>query len=182
VGGLLGGATNGITALVNGKTFWSGNVKPPPMTPATIRPELPSLNSSKPELNTEGMRSRPLEMTPERPVFSETLEPGPITVKLSSELREVEIATRFVSTADGVVDLQPTLNRIATGGKFPHVRDGSTFFNNEGLLPIKPAGYYREFVHPTFGMKGAGLQRIITGQNGQMWFTPNHYKTFIPIR
>jgi hypothetical protein len=33
-------------------------------------------------------------MTPERPVFSETLEPGPITVKLSSELREVEIAAK----------------------------------------------------------------------------------------
>jgi hypothetical protein len=90
---LLGGATNGITALVNGKTFWSGNLKPPPMTPATIRPELPSLNSSKPEVNTDGLRSRPLEMTPKRPVFSETLEPGPITVKLSGELREVEIAT-----------------------------------------------------------------------------------------
>jgi hypothetical protein len=33
-------------------------------------------------------------MTPERPVFSETLEPGPITVKLSGELREVEIVAK----------------------------------------------------------------------------------------
>jgi hypothetical protein len=93
-GGLLGGAANGITALANGKTFWSGNVKPPPMTPATIRPELPSLNSSKPEVNTDGLRSRPLEMTPERPVFSETLEPGPVVIKMPGELREVEIVAK----------------------------------------------------------------------------------------
>jgi hypothetical protein len=38
-------------------------------------------------------------MTPERPVFSETLEPGPITVKLSSELREVEIVAKEGATA-----------------------------------------------------------------------------------
>jgi len=52
----------------------------------------------------------------------------------------------------------------------------------EGLLPKQNAGYYREFVHPTPGVNGPGAMRVVTGQNGQMWFTPDHYKTFIPIR
>jgi RHS repeat-associated protein len=93
-----------------------------------------------------------------------------------------QLTTRFVSTADGIVDVSPTLNRISSGVKFPHRNDGSIFKNLEGLLPNKPAGYYNEFVHPIPGMKGPGPMRIVTGQGGEMWFTPNHYKTFIPIR
>jgi guanyl-specific ribonuclease Sa len=92
-------------------------------------------------------------------------------------------STRFVSTAEGVVhDLKPTLDRIASGGKFPHRNDGSIFKSLEGLLPKQNAGYYNEFVHPTLGGKGPGAMRIVTGQGGEMWFTPDHYKTFIPIR
>ena len=94
-----------------------------------------------------------------------------------------KLSTRFVSTADNVVhDLKPTLDRIASGGKFPHRNDGSIFKNMEGLLPKQNAGYYREFVHPTPGAKGPGAMRVVTGQGGEMWFTPDHYKTFIPIR
>jgi len=93
-----------------------------------------------------------------------------------------QLSTRFVSTSKGVADLQPTLNRIASGGKFPHRNDGSIFKNFEGLLPKQNAGFYREFVHPTPGITGPGPMRIVTGQNGGMWFTPDHYKTFIPIR
>jgi len=50
------------------------------------------------------------------------------------------------------------------------------------LLPLKPNGYYREFVHPTPGVQGPGAMRVVTGQNGEMWFTVDHYKTFIPIK
>jgi RHS repeat-associated protein len=92
-------------------------------------------------------------------------------------------STRFVTTANGVVhDLKPTLERISSGVKFPHRNDGSIFKNIEGLLPKQNAGYYREFVHPTPGVKGPGAMRVVTGQGGEMWFTPDHYKTFIPIR
>jgi hypothetical protein len=53
-------------------------------------------------------------MTPERPVFSETLKPGPITVKLSSELREVEIATKGtdVLSKSEVLRIQNAATRI----------------------------------------------------------------------
>jgi RHS repeat-associated protein len=100
-----------------------------------------------------------------------------------SDVRAANTSTRFVSTAEGVVhDLKPTLDRIASGGKFPHTTDGSIFKNMEGLLPKQNAGYYKEFVHPTPGVKGPGAMRVVIGQGGEMWFTPDHYKTFIPIR
>jgi guanyl-specific ribonuclease Sa len=102
---------------------------------------------------------------------------------------KTESTARFITTAEGVtIDLQPTLNRIASGGKFPHKNDGSVFKNfppkglTKPLLPLKPQGYYREFVHPTSGVNGAGAMRIVIGQGGEMWFTPDHYKSFIPIR
>jgi RHS repeat-associated protein len=92
-------------------------------------------------------------------------------------------------TYNGVAtDLTPTLERIQNGEGYPHRNDGSIFQNRPlsgetmPLLPEKPAGYYREFVHPTPGVNGAGLQRIVTGSGGEIWYTPNHYKTFIPIK
>ncbi len=111
-----------------------------------------------------------------------------IVEQSAKELAEVTIksggslSTRFVSTSKGLADLQPTLNRIASGGKFPHRNDGSVFKNLEGLLPKQDAGFYREFVHPIPGISGPGPMRIVTGQNGGMWFTADHYATFIPIR
>ncbi len=83
--------------------------------------------------------------------------------------------------ANEVVDLAPTLNRIDTGGSFPHRNDGSTFGNREGILPQQPNGYYTEFVHPTPGVSGPGAQRIVQGQGGERYYTPDHYKTFMPL-
>jgi filamentous hemagglutinin len=49
--------------------------------------------------------------------------------------------TRFISTDNGIVDVQPTLDRIESGGSFPSANDGSIFQNREGLLPTQPSGY-----------------------------------------
>lgn len=46
------------------------------------------------------------------------------------------------NTYQGTLDLQPTLDRIASGVKYPSRNDGTTFKNNEGLLPQQPSGYY----------------------------------------
>jgi guanyl-specific ribonuclease Sa len=77
--------------------------------------------------------------------------------------------------------LQSTLTRIDKGVKFPHRNDGSIFQNKEGLLPKKPPGYYREYVHPTPGINGPGAQRVVVGQGGEIYYTPDHYGTFVPV-
>ncbi|WP_454725791.1 MULTISPECIES: two-partner secretion domain-containing protein [Cupriavidus] len=86
------------------------------------------------------------------------------------------------SVYQGTVDLQPTLDRIAAGVEYPSRNDSTTFNNNEGLLPQRPAGYYTEYVVPTPGVNGVGPQRVVTGQNGEVYYTPDHYKTFIPVK
>lgn len=91
-------------------------------------------------------------------------------------------------TFSGTVDLKPTLDRIASGGTNPHRNDGSVFKNlpdrttGKSGLPPQTTGYYKEYVHPTPNISGPGPQRVIVGQNGEAYYTNNHYKTFIKIR
>ncbi|NBB55263.1 hypothetical protein GU930_09065, partial [Pantoea vagans] len=91
-------------------------------------------------------------------------------------------------TFSGTVDLKPTLDRIASGGTNPHRNDGSVFKNlpdrttGKSGLPPQTTGYYKEYVHPTPNISGPGPQRVIVGQNGEAYYTNDHYKTFIKIR
>lgn len=82
----------------------------------------------------------------------------------------------------GTIDLAPTMERIARGESNRHHNDGTTFQNREGRLPRKNSGYYKEYVHPTPGEHGPGPQRVIIGQAGEVWYTPDHYKTFQEIK
>ena len=78
--------------------------------------------------------------------------------------------------------LGATIQRIRTGGTHPHRNDGTIYQNREGLLPLQPRGYYTEYVHPTPGLgSDAGLQRIVRGNGGDMYYSPDHYTTFLPI-
>ena len=80
--------------------------------------------------------------------------------------------------ASNVVD---TLARISRGEIFPHRNDGAVFQNREGLLPEQSSGYYREYVNPTPGSPGPGAQRIVIGQGGEVYYTPDHYRTFVRV-
>jgi filamentous hemagglutinin len=77
----------------------------------------------------------------------------------------------------GTVDVRATVEAIRSGKLSP--RD--IFRNDEGLLPKQAPGYYQEFVHPTPGVSGVGPQRIIRGQGGEFYYTPDHYGSFIPL-
>ncbi|MCE9607178.1 MAG: hypothetical protein K8U03_20015 [Planctomycetia bacterium] len=83
----------------------------------------------------------------------------------------------------GDIDLRPVLERIDSGRRLRFSHDGSTFQNREGRLPKHPAGYYQEWVVPTPGEDGPGPQRIVTGAQGEVWYTHDHYRSFqrIPV-
>ena len=68
------------------------------------------------------------------------------------------------------------------GASSGRIRDGTTIQNKEGILPSKPAGYYTEYVHPTSGASGAGAQRVVVGKGGDLWYSPDHYKSFTKVR
>lgn len=71
-----------------------------------------------------------------------------------------------------------TLDLIQAGGPFPFERDGIDFQNRERLLPQQPRGYYREYTVITPGESDRGARRIIAGENGELYYTDDHYDSF----
>lgn len=82
----------------------------------------------------------------------------------------------------GDVDLAPTLERIEAGERDPHRNDGGVFGNRERLLPARPAGYYHEYVVRTPGISHAGPQRLVIGAEGEVYYTSDHYVSFLRVR
>ena len=76
------------------------------------------------------------------------------------------------------VDLRPVLDRIRSGS-LREDRDGWKVFNNyEKLLPRRPRGWYHEVRVRTEGLRGPGPQRLVYGEDGEVYYTPDHYKSF----
>ncbi|MGD9641792.1 MAG: ribonuclease domain-containing protein [Elusimicrobiales bacterium] len=85
---------------------------------------------------------------------------------------------------------------IYNGKHLPYSQDGSTFKNKEGKLPAQPAGFYKEYtlltgdaphvvtiggityqVAPDLSERGS--ERIIIGGGEKIYYTPDHYASFI---
>ncbi len=79
-------------------------------------------------------------------------------------------------------EARDTLTLIRQGGPFPYKRDGVVFGNRERRLPSRPNGYYREYTVPTPGVRDRGARRIVTGTEGEYYYTDDHYNTFRRIR
>lgn len=77
---------------------------------------------------------------------------------------------------------QETIRLIERGGPFPYERDGVTFGNRERLLPIRAAGYYREYTVTTPGSSDRGARRIVAGRDGELYYTDDHYESFRRVR
>ena len=69
------------------------------------------------------------------------------------------------------------LKQIATG-----TTKGKPYFNLTTDLPVKAAGYYREYTVPLPGVLGKGEARIITGAGGEIYYTAHHFAWLSFIR
>ena len=76
---------------------------------------------------------------------------------------------------------QETLDLIRADGPFPYDRDGVAFQNREGILPPQDEGYYREYTVPTPGEDDRGARRIVGGEDGDRYYTEDHYASFEQI-
>lgn len=83
-----------------------------------------------------------------------------------------------IAEADLPAEAVQTLELIDAGGPFPYDRDGITFHNFEGLLPEESDGYYREYTVETPGIEHRGARRIVTGAEGEYYWTTDHYESF----
>lgn len=87
------------------------------------------------------------------------------------------------------------------GNPLPFPKDGVVFENRQKLLPIQPKGYYREYTvlpkrgsptvvsvgEQTFNIPSAppgnrGAERLIIGGGEVLYYTPDHYKTFLSLQ
>lgn len=71
-----------------------------------------------------------------------------------------------------------TVALIDAGGPFPEDEDGGTFGNREDLLPDEQMGYYAEYTVPTPGADDRGARRIVAGDDGELYWTGDHYRSF----
>ena len=83
-----------------------------------------------------------------------------------------EILTPAENTA-----VKGVLKQIANG-----TTKGREFFNADGELPSKPTGYYRRYTAPLSGQSGPGTSRVVVGQGGEVYYSPNHYGSFTRVQ
>jgi len=62
-----------------------------------------------------------------------------------------------------------------------HRQDGQVFQNRERRLPRQPSGYYHEYTVETPGSDDRGARRIITGAAGEIFYTDDHYASFVQV-
>jgi ribonuclease T1 len=74
-----------------------------------------------------------------------------------------------------------TWRLIEKGGPFPYDEDGRVFGNRERLLPAEEPGYYREYTVGTPGSRDRGARRIVTGSAGELYYTADHYSSFVVV-
>ena len=92
------------------------------------------------------------------------------------------------------------IEKVADGKPLPFPKDGVIFDNREGRLAAKPAGYYHEYtvlppdgspstitvggqtfqISPPQGHRGA--ERLIIGGGEILYYSPDHYTTFIQLQ
>jgi len=91
------------------------------------------------------------------------------------------IYDRTISVDDLPPEAIDTLLMIDSDGPYPYRKDGSTFQNREGRLPDRSGGHYREFTVETPGSPDRGARRIVAGDDGELYWTADHYDSFAQI-
>lgn len=72
--------------------------------------------------------------------------------------------------------------RVITSGQRPtSIRDGIVFDNTGTPLPVERHGYYHEYTVDTPGATSRGARRLITGLGHELYYTDDHYRTFVVV-
>ena len=103
--------------------------------------------------------------------------------KATPTLQSAQALPGFATVAASELprEAQRTLALIAEGGPFPYRQDGAVFQNRERQLPRQPGGYYHEYTVVTPGSDDRGARRIVTGAGGEIFYTDDHYDSFVQV-
>ncbi|HEY5907691.1 MAG TPA: ribonuclease domain-containing protein [Vicinamibacteria bacterium] len=61
-------------------------------------------------------------------------------------------------------------------------KERAVFQNFERRLPVKAAGYYRECDVWPRGTSGRGPERLVFGREAEVYYSKDHYKSFVRLR
>ncbi len=130
-------------------------------------------------------------------VFSGTADDVDVNADAGTSLTVAETtATTLVDTSDTAAQFSDlpsitldelpleaieTLFLIEDGGPYPYRQDDGTFQNREGILPDRPQEHYREYTVDTPGSPDRGARRIVSGADGERYYTDDHYDSFREI-
>ncbi|MBI5595102.1 MAG: hypothetical protein HY928_03330 [Elusimicrobia bacterium] len=121
---------------------------------------------------------------------------GPVSVQAIPPGRDLAPAFSDPGRVGLLLDI---VARVYNHRPLPFPKDGTVFANREGRLPAQPNGYYREYtvlppngspdvvtvgnqtfrISPAQGRRGA--ERLIIGGEEFLYYSPDHYRTFIPL-
>jgi ribonuclease T1 len=117
--------------------------------------------------------------TEEEPPHNDASGPAyPTAVAPSRPESDEASGLPLVDLADLPREAAETVELIDVGGPFPYADDGETFLNSAGLLPERETGYYRVYIVDTPGSAEPITRRIVTGADGELYWTDDHYETF----
>ncbi|MFE5795023.1 ribonuclease domain-containing protein [Streptomyces sp. NPDC056503] len=105
-----------------------------------------------------------------------TAAPAPSVAPTAPPSRASGLPT--VREAELPPEARRTLALIRAGGPFPYAKDGSVFSNFERILPPRKRGYYHEYTVRTPGERDRGARRVVTGTEGERYYTDDHYESF----
>ncbi|MBL8935428.1 MAG: M48 family metalloprotease [Archangium sp.] len=128
------------------------------------------------ELGAEEFRTNVLERTGGSAPKEEQAEAAPEEAPLPKREKGATEPTLKISQLPD--EARDTLKLIESNGPYPFDRDGIEFKNREGKLPYRPGGYYREYTVITPGERTRGARRIVTGANGERYYSDDHYQSF----
>ena len=76
--------------------------------------------------------------------------------------------------------LTDQVTRIKNGEKYSFTHDSKPYHNKDNYLPKNVK--YTEYIVPPSSGKGAGIQRIIVGDNGKWYYSPDYHNSFIRFK
>lgn len=144
--------------------------------------------AAEPCLTPEGFEARGVATV--TPVEGAGLPATPTPTGTQSAATPAMTPSATATTGDGLpvvafdslpAEARETIRLIDRGGPFPYRQDGSVFQNRERLLPLKPAGYYREYTVRTPGSTDRGARRIVAGAGAELYYTADHYASFMRV-
>jgi guanyl-specific ribonuclease Sa len=75
-----------------------------------------------------------------------------------------------------------TWKLIEAGGPYPYPRNDNVVYQNRNkVLPVQKSDFYHEYTVKTPGSPDRGARRLITGQGGELFYTGDHYTTFVLV-